>query len=685
MVDIHHSTCPHDCPSTCLLEVEKLSETEIGRVHGAKDNDYTSGVVCAKVARYAERIHHPERLMKPLRRVGEKGVGIEAFEEITWDEALDEIAARFEGIKEEFGSEAIWPYHFAGTMGLVMRDGLDRFRHAYRTTRQYSTICTALPDSGWHAGHGIKHGNDPREIAESDLIVVWGGNPVSTQVNVMTHISKARKDRGAKLVVIDVYKTPSVQAADYGYIIRPGTDGALATALMHIMFRDGYANRDYMAKYADVPEELEAHVSDKTPQWAAQITGLSVAEIEELAALYGKTDRAFLRVGYGFARSRNGAVNMHAVTCLPVITGKWLHKGAGALYGNAGMYPIDWTLVMGLDVRDTTIRSLDMCRLGAILLGEKGELQGGPPVKAMLVQNTNPASVCPDQNKVLAGFRRDDLFLVVHEQFMTETAEYADIVLPATMFLEHHDMYTGGGHVYFSVTKPVIEAPGECRTNHEVLCALAERLGIDHPGFKMSAWEIIDETCKKSGLPDAETLWENHWHDCSLSEDEMHFKNGFGHPDGKFRFKPDWKDIGVDFEGLPELPGYCTNIDLASDKHPFRMVAAPARNYLNSSFNETPTSKKREGRPTIKLHPDDLAAMGVEDGDVVSVGNDLGEIELHAVTFEGLQRGVVVVESIWPNKAHIKGQGVNVLISADPGPPRGGGVFHDTAVWVRAA
>ena len=458
MVEIHHSTCPHDCPSTCLLEVEKLSETEIGRVHGAKDNDYTSGVVCAKVARYAERIHHPERLMKPLRRVGDKGIGIEAFEEITWDQALDEIVARFEGVKEEFGSEAIWPYHFAGTMGLVMRDGLDRFRHAYRTTRQYSTICTALPDSGWHAGHGIKHGNDPREIAESDLIVVWGGNPVSTQVNVMTHISKARKDRGAKLVVIDVYKTPSVQAADYGYIIRPGTDGALATALMHIMFRDGYADRNYMAKYADVPEELETHVSDKTPQWAAQITGLSVAEIEELATLYGKTDRAFLRVGYGFARSRNGAVNMHAVTCLPVITGKWLHKGAGALYGNAGMYPIDWTLVMGLDVRDTTIRSLDMCRLGAILLGEKGELQGGPPVKAMLVQNTNPASVCPDQNKVLAGFRRDDLFLVVHEQFMTETAAYADIVLPATMFLEHHDMYTGGGHVYFSVTKPVIEA-----------------------------------------------------------------------------------------------------------------------------------------------------------------------------------------------------------------------------------
>jgi anaerobic selenocysteine-containing dehydrogenase len=685
MVEILHSTCPHDCPSTCSLEVEKLSETEIGRVHGAKGNDYTAGVVCAKVARYAERIHHPDRLTKPLRRVGAKGVGIEAFEEISWDEALDEIAAKFESIKAEFGSEAIWPYHFAGTMGLVMRDGLDRFRHAYRTSRQLSTICTFLPDAGWNAGHGVKHGIDPREISDSDLIVVWGGNPVSTQVNVMTHIAKARKSRGAKLVVIDVYRTPTVEAADHAYIIRPGTDGALATALMHICFRDGYADRDYMAKFADVPDELEAHVRDKTPQWAAQITGLSVAEIEELAALYGKTERAFIRVGYGFARSRNGAVNMHAVTCLPVVTGKWPTKGAGALYGNAGMYPIDWTLVMGLDVRDVTIRQLDMCRLGPILLGDATDLQGGPPVKALFVQNTNPAVVCPDQNKVHAGLMRDDLFTVVHEQFMTETAEFADIVLPATMFLEHHDMYTGGGHVYFSVTKPVVRAPGECRTNHEVLCALAERLGLDHPGFKMSAWEIIEETVKRSGFPDAETLWENHWHDCVLSEDEMHFRNGFGHADGKFRFKPDWAAAGPYFEGMPSLPGYYTNIDLATDEHPFRMVAAPARNYLNSSFTETPTSKKREGRPTIKLHPDDLTALGIADGAVVRVGNRLGEIELHAVAFEGLQRGVVVVESVWPNKAHRKGKGVNALISAEPGQPKGGGVFHDTAVWVRAA
>ncbi|MEC7655011.1 MAG: molybdopterin-dependent oxidoreductase, partial [Pseudomonadota bacterium] len=320
---------------------------------------------------------------------------------------------------------------------------------------------------------------------------------------------------------------------------------------------------------------------------------------------------------------------MHAVTCLPVITGKWVNKGAGALYGNAGMYPLNWSLVMGLDVCDKSVRELDMCRLGSILLGDEEDLKGGPPVKALLIQNTNPAVVCPDQNKVNEGFRRDDLFIVVHEQFMTETAEFADIVLPATMFLEHDDMYTGGGHVYFSVTKPVIEAPGECRSNHDLMCALAERLDLDHRGFKMSAWEMIDETCRMSGLPDSEALWEKHWLDCSLGEEEMHFSNGFGHPDKKFRFKPDWEAMGPDFAGMPLLPGYYTNIDLANDKKPFRMVAAPARNYLNSSFTETPTSKKREGRPTIKMHPEDLVAIGADDGDVVQVGNDLGEIEVH--------------------------------------------------------
>jgi anaerobic selenocysteine-containing dehydrogenase len=493
--DTVFTACPHDCPSTCALEVERLDDGRIGRVRGARDNSYTDGVICAKVARYAERVHHPDRLSEPLRRVGEKGVGRAAFEPVSWDDALEITAAAFEQAVERDGREAVFPYHYAGTMGLVMRDGLDRFRHALGYSRQHSTICNTIADAGWHAGVGVKYGVDSREMAKSDLIVVWGGNPVATQVNVMTHIARARKERGAKLVVVDPYRTATAETADLHLMPRPGTDGALIAALINVMFRDGYADWDYMREYTDAPDDLAAHVAQKTPEWAAGITGIDAAEIETLARLYGATDRAYIRVGYGFTRSRNGAANMHGVTCLPSVTGKWKHEGGGALYSNAGLYEIDMTQIMGLDARDKSVRILDQSRLGAILCGETDALAGGPPVRAMLIQNTNPMVVCPESAKVRDGFMRDDLFVCVHEQFMTETAAMADIVLPATTFLEHEDIYQAGGHSHFFVTKRVIEPVGVCRPNHDVLCALARRLGADHSGFQVSAWELIERHC----------------------------------------------------------------------------------------------------------------------------------------------------------------------------------------------
>ncbi|MBI3451510.1 MAG: molybdopterin-dependent oxidoreductase, partial [Rhodospirillales bacterium] len=267
--EIFHSACPHDCPSTCALEVERLDARTIGRVRGAAANDYTAGVICAKVARYAERVHHPDRLIRPLRRVGDKGVGRAAFAPLDWDAALDEVAERLTLAAQRHGSEAVWPYFYAGTMGLVQRDGIERLRHVMRYSRQYSTICTTLADTGWIAGVGARRGVDAREMAESDLIVVWGGNPVSTQVNVMTHISRARKGRGAKLVVVDPYRTPTAEVADTHLCLRPGTDAALACAVMHVLFKEGFADRDYMARYADAPAALEAHVAARDPAWAA--------------------------------------------------------------------------------------------------------------------------------------------------------------------------------------------------------------------------------------------------------------------------------------------------------------------------------------------------------------------------------------------------------------------------------
>jgi anaerobic selenocysteine-containing dehydrogenase len=683
--EVLHSTCPHDCPSTCALEVERLSPTQIGRVRGAKSNDYTSGVVCAKVGRYAERVHHPDRLSTPLRRVGEKGMGIEAFEPISWDDALDEVSERLLGVEQRHGAEAVWPYFYAGTMGLVQRDGIERLRHVKRYSRQASTICVTLADTGWKAGTGIKRGVDAREIKHSDLVVVWGCNPVHTQVNIMTHISRARKTRGAKFAVVDPYRTGTADQADIHLAVRPGTDGALAAAMVHQILKEGLADRDYLRDFTDWDDELEAHFESCSPEWAAAITGLDEAAIIDFARLYGSTKRSFIRAGHGFSRSRNGAASMHAVSCLPAVTGAWRYEGGGAFYGQVELFRLDKSLIEGLDVKDRSVRILDQSRIGPILEGDKRDLGDGPPIHALFIQNTNPVSVCPDSGAVARGFARDDLFVCVHEQFMTETAAMADIVLPATTFLEHDDVYIASGHTFLQVTRKIIEPYAESRSNHDVLRGLARRLGASHPGFEMTEWEIIDHLLKASGLPDAETVHANHWHDCAGTFEDMHFLNGFETKDRRFHFKPDWSRFGRDHAVMPALPGYFDVIDHANEEHPFRLVTAPARSYLNSTFTETPGSRAREERPRVKIHPRTARELGIEEGMPVRLGNRQGTVVVEAELFDGLQPHVLVVESIWPNAAFAEGRGINHLVSADPGPPMGGAVFHDTAVWARKA
>jgi anaerobic selenocysteine-containing dehydrogenase len=571
-------------------------------------------------------------------------------------------------------------------MGLVQRDGIHRLRHAMKYSRWYSTICVTLSDTGWIVGTGAKRGVDLREVAEhSGLVVIWGGNPVNTQVNVMTLAMLAKK-RGAKIVVVDPYRTGTAERADIHLALRPGTDAALACAMMHVLFKEGFADWEYLRKHTDAPDELAAHVASRTPEWAAAITGLGVAEIVAFARLYGRTKNAYIRCHHGFSRSRNGAVNMHAVSCLPAVTGAWQVKGGGALYGQTGIYPLDRTLIEGRDLEDKSIRELDQSRLGPILVGEPDALKGGPPVTAMLVQNTNPAMVCPELHKVHRGLAREDLFVCVHEQFMTETAAFADIVLPATMFLEHDDIYTASGHTTLQVAKKMVEPPGECRENHYVIRELAKRLGARHEGFEMSPWQIIDETLRRSGLQDAETNWRNGGQDCAPpSFETAHYLDGFAWPDGKFRFKPDWAAYGGRWREMPVLPDHFDVIDRATPEKPFRMVAAPARSFLNSTFTETPGSLSREKRPTARIHPEDCARLGIAEGERVVLGNERGEVIVHAHAQSGQQPGVVVVEGIWPNRNFENGIGINALTSAEPGYPNGGAAFHDTAVWLRKA
>lgn len=675
--------CPHDCPSVCALDVEVLDQHTIGRVYGAKGHPYTDGVICAKVSRYKERVHHPDRLTQPLRRVNSKTANAPEFEPISWDTALDTIANRFKAIADEYGSEAIWPYHYAGTMGWVQRDGLNRFRHAFKTSRQHSTFCVALSEAGFKAGVGANQGANSMRMQFADLIVMWGGNPVNTQVNVMNHVAKARRNHQARFVVIDPYHTRTAQKADLHLCLKPGTDGALACGVMHVLFRDGYADRDYLQAHTKDYQALEAHVKTRDPQWAAQITGLSVDEIEQFARWYGETNNSFIRLGYGFSRSRNGAVNMHAASCLPAITGAWQYPNGGALYGNSQIYRLDTTLIEGKDILDESTRVIDQSRIGPALLGDKQDLQNGPEIKALFIQNTNPAVVAPQSGDVRKGLEREDLFTVVHEQFLTDTAKFADIVLPATMFLEHDDIYTASGHTHMQIGRKLIDAPGECRSNHWVLQQLAQRLELDHPGFHQSEWELIDELLQASGWPDAQTVHSQGGIDCALPFEQQNHLNGFQTPDKRFHFSPDWSAVGPNSDGMPVLPDHWAVIDSASEAYPLRLVAAPARQFLNTSFTETDSSKAMEKEPCAMMHPADLAEYDLKDGELIILSNALGEVMVKAKQYAGLQRGTVVVESLWPNSNFAGGIGINALISAVPGKPNGGAVFHDTAVKAR--
>ncbi|KEQ04636.1 molybdopterin-containing oxidoreductase family protein [Pseudorhizobium pelagicum] len=691
---VGHTVCPHDCPSACALDVDLTAEGRIGRVRGSSENTYTAGVICAKVARYTERLYHPRRLLTPRRRIGAKGEG--AWLEISWNDALDEIAEAFVKAEALHGSEAVWPYFYAGTMGQVQRDSIERLRHAKKYSGFFGSICTNMAWTGYVMGTGALRGPDPREMAKSDCVVIWGTNAVSTQINVMTHAVKARKERGAKIVVVDIYDNPTMKQADMGLILKPGTDAALACAVMHIAFRDGYADRAYMARFADDPAGLEAHLRTKTPEWASAITGLSVEEIEAFARLVGTTPKTFFRLGYGFARQRNGTVSMHAALSISTVLGSWQHEGGGAFHNNGDIFRLNKAELMGTAYADPDIRMLDQSQIGRVLTGDAEALRHRGPVTALLIQNTNPMNVAPEQRLVKQGFQRDDLFVAVHEQFMTETAEIADIVLPATMFVEHDDLYRAGGQNHILLGPKLVEPPETVRTNLFVIEELARRLGVsDYPGFGLSEREHIDGMLAASGWPGYETLALERWIDAQPDFETAHYLKGFGYPDGKFRFSPDWangpspnrppKSIGAmgPVAALPQFPDYVEVIEVADAEHPFRLATSPARSFLNSTFAETPSSVQKEGRPEVMVEPSDAAALGIVDGDVVRLGNSRGEIRLHARIVSGARPGVLIAEGLWPNKAHLDGEGINVLTGGDAVAPYGGAAFHDNHVWLR--
>lgn len=685
---IERSVCPHDCPSTCALDIEIGVDGRMGRVRGAKDDPYTAGVICEKVARYAERYHHPDRLLHPLRRVGGKGEG--KWQRISWNEAFEEITARFAEAERDFGPESVWPYFYAGTMGHVHRNTIDKLRNLRGYSRQYETICSHVAYAGYLAGTGLISGVDPVDMAKADVVVIWGTNPVNTQVNVMTHAMRAKK-KGARLVVIDIYRTGTMEQADMPILLRPGSDGAFAAAIMHVLLRDGLADREYLRDFTDFSDEFESHLQARTPEWASEITGLSVAEIEAFAHLVGSRKATYFRLGFGFTRQKNGITNMHAALCIPAVTGAWKHPGGGAFHSHGGGWGLNKTPINASDKAVLGVRVLDMSQIGRVLTGDAEALRGGGPVKAMIIQNTNPAVVAPEQELVKQGFARDDLFVVVHEQFMTETAEMADIVLPATMFTEHNDYYTRGGHNRILLGPKVMDAPGECRSNFDVIRELAILLGTDPNLFANSDEEVVEGTFELSGYPDFPRIRQQGYVDRAFSDERAHFADGFGWPDKRFRFAPDWEDVrqemGYEWHYDPAImPKYADHFDVnekANAEHPFKLATSPSRTFLNTSFTETPGSRKREGAPRAFLHPEDASALSIADGDMIQIGNKRGQVTLAAQLFDGLQQGVVIVETLHRNAEHADKRGINTLVGADRTPPFGGAAFHDAAVWVR--
>ena len=539
-VKIGHSACPHDCPSTCALDVEILAPNRIGRVHGAKDNSYTAGVICAKVARYAERVHHPDRLLQPMVRSGGKGEG--AWKEASWEAALDLVADRLIRAEEKHGSETVWPNYYAGTMGLVQRDGINRLRHAKKYSDLFDSFCTNFAWTGFTMGTGRLLGPDPREMAKSDCVVIWGTNAVVTQVNVMTHAVRARKERGAKIVVVDVYDNATMKQADMGIVVKPGTDGALACAVMHVLFRDGLADRDYLA---------EIHRRSGRPGSASAVAhaGMGVGHIRRS----GGRDRSLraagrhhqthllpagLRLCAAAQRRRQHACGARASPPSPA-PGSMRAAAPSTPTRTSSSSTRAGSKAAGL--LDPRVRHLDQSKIGRVLTGDAEALYDGPPVTAMLIQNTNPANVAPEQRLVKRGMLREDLFTCVHEQFMTETAQLADVVLPATMFLEHDDIYRGGGNQHITLGPKLIDPPEGPRTNHFVIEELAKRLGVaDMPGFGLTEQQHIDFMLGRRGLGDFASFKADKWADVQPDFETSHFLNGFAHKDGKFRFRPDW-------------------------------------------------------------------------------------------------------------------------------------------------
>jgi anaerobic selenocysteine-containing dehydrogenase len=653
--------CPHDCPDTCAL----LTTVENGRaikVEGAPDHPTTRGTLCTKVARYLERTYSDQRLLHPMRRAGPKGSG--HFERITWAEALDTIAARFKAIaSSEDGPQAILPYSYAGTMGLLQYGSMDRrFFHKLGASLLDRTICATAGKAGYAATVGASIGTDLEQFENARLILIWGSNPIVSNLHLWSRVQEAKR-RGAKLVAIDPYRSLTAEKCHRHLALLPGTDAALALGMMHVLIGEGLVDHDYIAHYTLGFDALAERVREYPPQRVAQITDLAIDDIVALARDYGTIKPAVIRLNYGMQRHAGGGMAIRTAACLPALVGAWRDPAGGALLSSSGAYPVDNKALERPDLMWNHPRTINMSMIGDALLEATD-----PPIRALYVYNSNPVAVAPESAKVVAGFSREDLFCVVHDVFLTDTADYADIVLPATTQLEHLDVHSSYGHLYVLANNPAIAPVGESKPNTEVFRLLAQRMGFDEPCFLESDEEIARHAFvaahpRARGL-DWDRLRAEGWQRLNVPTPFAPFAEGnFPTPSGKCEFYSET----LAREGVDPLPTYIppresvgSNPTLAR-RYPLAMISPPARNALNSSFANLPVFAEDEATPHLDIHPDDAAARGIATGDRVRVFNDRGALVLTARVTDRARSGVVVALSIWWRKLSPDGTNANMV------------------------
>ena len=656
------------------------------RVQGDPDHPFTNGFLCAKVNRYVDRTYHRDRLVTPLRRTGPKGAG--QFTPISWNDALEEIAARLSGIaRSADGPQGILPYSYAGTMGYLQSSSMDRrFFHLLGASKLDRTICSIAGTVGMQMTVGANIGADAEGMPDSDLVLLWGTNTLTSNPHLWPFVLRAR-ERGAPIIAIDPLRTRTAAQCDEWIGIRPGTDAALALGMMHVLFAEGLEDRDYLERHTLGADALRERAMEYPPDRAASITGIPSETIVELARRYGRSRAAFIRVNYGLQRHRGGGMAVRTIACLPAITGHWRRAGGGVQLSTSAAFRFNRASLERPDL-SPPVRTINMIRLGEALTRPDAGV-GGPPVRALVVYNSNPAAVAPDRGEVLRGLAREDLFTVVLEHFQTDTADWADIVLPATTQLEHWDLHFAYGHYYAALNRPSIEPLGDCKPNTEIFRLIAARMGMDHPALRDDDETLLRQACETDDARmlgvSLDALLERGWVRLNVPRPWLPFAGGgFPTPSGKCElYSERMKSMGLD-----PLPAFTPPYEFPEEapelaaRYPLTLISSPAHQFLNSTFVNIDALRRQARRPELVLHPVDAEARGIESGTRVTVQNDRGAFTAVARLDEGIRPGVVWAPSVWWGKLAEDGRNANETTSQRETDLGHGPVFYDNLVEV---